>query len=188
VIYFRSCQWLTVQGSTRFDVLIETDARKRDDVFWMLNLRGIEGGPQWRRVEFWKRPSLWLQISSFKPKLRDWTDLEYLNFWSLEEAADDEFALLGSRGLLDVDFYPKAGSEEREHSLLSDAIWRVAGREGGWFTVELAAFADGRNLLDQLTAARNGPSRTRISGSSTRSFTSLRRCLSARSRCACRAT
>ena len=35
---------------------------------------------------------------------------------------------------------------------MTDVIWRVAGREGGWFTVELAAFADGGSLLDQLTA------------------------------------
>lgn len=151
MIYFRDYQWLTVQGYTRFDVLINTEDRKREDVFWMLDLRCIAGGPQWRRVVDYKRPSLWLQISSFKPKLRDWTDLEHLSFWDLEEE-DEGDAVIGNSGMLNVDFYPKAGSDERESSFVNEAIWRVAGREGGWFTVELAGFADGRGLRDQLTA------------------------------------
>ena len=151
MIYFRDYQWLTVRGYTQFHALISTEDQKREDVFWVLNLRCIAGGPQWRRVKYWERPSLWLEISSIKPKLRNWTDLELLNFWNLEEE-EDEFTFIGPRGALDVDFYPKAGSEERETSFVTDAIWRVAGREGGWFTVELAAFADGESLLDQLTA------------------------------------
>ena len=152
MIYFRDSQWLTVQGYTRFDVLINSNTQKREDVFWMLDLRCIAGGPPWRRVRQWDRPSLWLQIHSFKPKLRDWTDLEYLNFWSLEEEDDDDFDFIGRNGSLEVDFYCNGGSKERETSFLNDAVWRVAGRDGGWLTVELAAFADGRNLLDQLTA------------------------------------
>jgi hypothetical protein len=147
MIYFRDQHWLTVQGATRFDVLINTDDRKREDVFWMLNLHCVAGGAMWRRVQTWKRPSLRLQISSFKPKLHHWTDLEHLNFWNLNAEGD---SFISAGGMLDVDFYPKAGSEKRENSFVNDAIWRVAGRDGGWFTVELAAFADGRSLLDQL--------------------------------------
>ena len=151
MICFRDYHWLPVQGHTRFDVLINPDDRRREDVFWMLYLRCLAGGAEWRRVLYYERPSLWLHISGFKPPRRDWTDLEQLNFWNLEKE-DDAFAFTGSAGTLDVDFYPKGGSKEREHSFLNDAIWRVAGRDGGWFTVELAACADGRSLLEGLTA------------------------------------
>lgn len=151
MIHFRDQHWLPVHGYTRFDALIQTDDQKREDVFWMLDFRCVAGGAQWRRVREWERPSLWVQISSFKPKLRDWTDLEHLDFWNWEEEIDP-LSYIDPSGMLEVDFYPKCGSEEREHSFLHDGIWRVAGREGGWFTVELAAFADGRNVLEQLNA------------------------------------
>lgn len=151
MIYFRDHHWLPVHGYNQFEALIQTDDRKREDVFWMLNFRCVAGGAQWRRVRHWERPSLWLQISSFKPKLRDWRDLELLNFWNLDDD-DEAFTYPPPGGCLDVDFYPKAGSDAREHSFLNDVIWRVAGRDGGCFTVELAAFADGRNILGQLAA------------------------------------
>ena len=150
MIYFRNYHWLPVPGHNRFDVLITPDDRERKDVFWMLNFRCVAGGAEWRRVRQWKRPSLWLQISSFKPQLRDWRDLEKMNFWNQEEA--DPRSWHGPGGVLDVDFYPQAGSDEREHSCINDVIWRVAGREGGRFTVELAGLADGQSLLDQLNA------------------------------------
>ncbi|HEY5042152.1 MAG TPA: hypothetical protein VIK53_09130 [Verrucomicrobiae bacterium] len=151
MIYFRDHHWLPVHGYNQFEALIQTDDRKREDVFWMLNFRCVASGAQWRRVRHWERPSLWLQISSFKPKLRDWRDLELLNFWNLDDD-DEAFTYPPPSGLLDVNFYPKAGSDAREHSFLNDAIWRVAGRDGGGFTVELAAFADGRNIFGQLAA------------------------------------
>lgn len=150
MIYFRNFQWLPVPGHNRFNALIQTDDQKRDDVFWMLDLRCEAGGAEWRRVRHWERPSLWLQISSFKPKLRDWRDLELLNFWNLDEEEDNPRSWLVS-GLLDADFYPKAGSDEREHSFISDFIWRVAGREGGMFTVELAGLADGQSVSGLLS-------------------------------------
>lgn len=149
MIYFRDHQWLTVPGCTHFEALINPSHTRREDVFWMLNLRGVAGGAPWRRVQSWERPSLWLQIHSFKPKLRSWTDLEHLDFWDLEPEADPD-TLFSLAGGLEVDFHPNCGSKEREHSFLNDAIWRVAGREAGWFTVELAAFADGHNALEQL--------------------------------------
>jgi hypothetical protein len=151
MIYFRDFRWLPVAGFTRFDALINTDDQKPEDVFWMLDLRCTAGGAEWRRVKHWERPSLWLQLHGFQPKLRHWTDLEHLNFWNFEPE-EDEMSLYGPGGGLNVEFYPEGGSKEREHSFLNDAIWRVAGRDGGWFTVELAAVADGRSLLDQLTA------------------------------------
>lgn len=151
MIYFRNYHWLPVQGYTRFDALINTNDQKREDVLWMLDLRCTAGGAEWRRVLHWERPQLWLEISSFNPKLRDWRDLEKLNFWNLE-AENEPASWHGPGGVLDADFYPKAGADERENSFISDFIWRVAGRDGGWLTVELAAFADGQSLRDQLNA------------------------------------
>lgn len=145
MIYFRNYQWLPVAGYNRIDALIQTDDRKRDDVFWMLDFRCVAGGAEWRRVRHWERPQLWLEISSFKPKLRDWRDLENMNFWNPEEE-EDPLSWHGPGGVLDVDFYPKAGSDAREQSFIADAIWRVARREGGMFTVELAGLADGQSL------------------------------------------
>ena len=151
MIYFRDYHWLTVEGYTCLEAVISTDDQKPEDVFWMLNLRCVAGGAEWRRVQHWERPSLWLQVSSFKPKLSHWTDLEHLNFWSFEPEEDPP-SFFGPRGALDVDFYSEGCPEKREHSFLNDALWRVAAREGGWFTVELAAVADGQSLLDQLNA------------------------------------
>ena len=152
MIYFRDYHWLPVQGYNQFEVLIQTDDRKREDVFWTLRLRCVASGPQWRRVRHWERPSLWLEISSFKPKLRDWRDLELLNFWNLEEEDEDPLSWPGPSGLLDLDFFPEAGSKECENPPWNDAIWRVAGRDGGCFTVELATFADENSVLEQLAA------------------------------------
>src|SRR5665213_3055597 len=99
VIYFRDHHWLPVHGYNQFEALIQTDDRKREDVFWMLNFRCVASGAQWRRVRHWERPSLWLQISSFKPKLRDWRDLELLNFWNLDDD-DEAFTYPPPSGLL----------------------------------------------------------------------------------------
>jgi len=151
MLHFRDYHWLTVQSSTRIDALISTDNKNTDDVCWMLDVQCVAGGAAWRRVEPGDRPSLWLEISSFKPKLRHWTDLEHLNFWSFAEEEDEE-AWFGPGGLLDVEFYPRCGEKGRESSFLSDFVWRVAGREGGWFIVELAAMANGLSLRDQLAA------------------------------------
>lgn len=153
MVYFRDQHWLPVHGHNQIEALIQTDDRKREDVFWMLRLRCVAGGAQWRRVQYWERPSLWLQISSFKPKLRDWRDLELLNFWNLDDD-DEALAFRPPGGFLDVDFFPEScrSGAPQESSFLNDAIWRVAGRDAGWFTVELAAFADGRNILGQLAA------------------------------------
>jgi len=149
MIYFRDYHWLPVQGYSRFDALIQTDDHQREDVFWMLDFRCVAAGPEWRRVREWERPTLWLAVNGFKPKLRSWRDLGTLNYWNWEEEmAEDE--VFGPSGWLDVAFYPKGGSPEGEKSFVSDGIWRVAGREGGWLTVELAAFADGRSLMELL--------------------------------------
>ncbi len=69
-----------MQGYTHFEARIDTRDRTRTDVFWMLNLLAIAGGPAWRRVRSWERPSLWLTLSSFTPPLRHWTNLEHFEF------------------------------------------------------------------------------------------------------------
>ena len=147
MVYFRDYQWLVINGTTRFDAYIKPGDK---EAHWSLDMRCVASGLPWRRVREWERPSLWLVLSGFKPKLRTWTDLERMNFWNLEPADGDAFC--GPGGWLDVDFYPKNGSKEREDSFVNDVIWRVAGREDGWFTVELAGFTDGRSLWQQLTA------------------------------------
>jgi hypothetical protein len=43
---WRKYHWLPVHGYSRFDALIQTDDRKREDVFWMLDFRCVAGGAQ----------------------------------------------------------------------------------------------------------------------------------------------
>ncbi len=148
MVYFRDYQWLPVHGHNRFSAYIAPDARAREDVHWELRIHYVAGGAAWRRVQSWERPSLWLSLSGFEPKLRSWVDLERVNFWELEK--EDEEALCDEGGWLDADFHSKGGSEENESSFVKDVIWRIAAREAGWFTVELAGFTDGRSLLDNL--------------------------------------
>ena len=150
MVYFRDYHWLPVHGYNQFEALINTECRKPDDVFWFINFRCVAGGAPWRRVAHYDRPSLWLEISGFKPKLRDWRDLESLKFWNWEEEDEETFCPAAPCGYFDVDFFPGRGTDQREHSFLNDAIWRVTGRDGGWFTVELAACADGRNVFGRL--------------------------------------
>ena len=151
MVYFREHQWLLVHGYSHFHAYITPQKRTRDDVLWFMNLRYIAGGAIWRRVHDWERPSLWIEVNGFKPHLRHWTDLERMNFWQLygEQEDTDEHYLSWRGGWLDVDYYPQSGTQEREHSMLTDHIWRVGAREGGFFTVELAGFADGTSFLSE---------------------------------------
>lgn len=152
MIYFRNYQWLPVNGYRRFDAYIITDTRSREEVLWSLHLRYVLGGAAWRRVREWERLSLWLGVFHFNPKLHFWTDVERMNFWELDQG--DELDLCGPGGYLDATFHPKAGSKEHETSFVNDIIWRVAGRQDGWFTLELAGFADGQSILDHLNGQK----------------------------------
>ncbi|MBI4328092.1 MAG: hypothetical protein HY674_22910 [Chloroflexi bacterium] len=148
MLFFRDHQWLVAHGASLFSAYITPDTRTRDEVFWMLELRFHAAGPPWRRVRYWERPCLCLQVSSFKPQLEYWTDLERLSFW---EDQEDESAFIGRNGILDVSYHPKSlGEKSEDSSFVRDFVWRVAAREGGWLTVELAALAEGRSLADLL--------------------------------------
>ena len=153
MICFRDYQWLLVHGASRFSALINTDDQKPDDVFWSLDIQCVAGGAVWRRVGSMKRPRLTLEISSFKPHLHHWTDLEKLNFWNTDDDEGDCLTPGPACGWLDADFCPRGWGANApcENSFLSDGIWRVAARDGGWLTVELAAVG-GKQSIPQLLA------------------------------------
>jgi len=138
---------MLAHGASLFSARISPDKRTRDEVFWMLELRYEAAGPCWRRVRHWERPALWLQVSSFKPQLKSWRDLERLNFW---EFGHEEDCFFGPAGVLEADYLPNGPGGKIETTAVNDFIWRVAGREGGWFTVELAGVADGQDMFKQL--------------------------------------
>ena len=81
--------------------------------------------------------------ASFHPPLTHWTDLENINHWELPDAEQADSPKELERGYLDADYHPGGGGEV-ELNWLSDHIWRVAARDGGWFTMELAGFLDGQ--------------------------------------------
>jgi hypothetical protein len=85
--------------------------------------------------------------------------LEHLEYWDLPDPklSDDDYLDIESpAGGIEAHYYPKCGSEENEQLQLYDVIWRVAARDGRWFTVEMAALFDGRETrreLEQLPVA-----------------------------------
>jgi hypothetical protein len=101
-------------------------------------------------VLWWERPSFWLCLSGFGAKMKSWIEMEQLDFWNADDNEDEDELALGQGGYLDVDFYPKRDAEARETLSVEDCIWRVAAREAGWFTVELAGFTESRNKLRDL--------------------------------------
>ena len=148
MVHFREHRWLPVHGQSRFSAYIETDDRKREDVLWSLDLHYVAGGAIWRRVQPWERPSLWVGLTGFHPDARHWTDLERMCFWDLENEPDE--LLWGRGGGVEVQYLPTRKPKDLQHSFINDHIWRVAARDGAWFTIELAGFADGRNVLKEL--------------------------------------
>ena len=145
MLYFHDQPWLIARGHSRFEALIQSDHRTREDVFWQLRMEYVAGGAAWRRVHSWERPHVHLCINGFDPELKSWTGFEHLNFWDIEGGeGDEEWRMMRKRGWLEVRHRPGPQPCQREKSDLNDHIWRVAGRSGGWFTVEMAAFADGQ--------------------------------------------
>jgi len=136
---------MRVNGASRFFAYLTPKDRSPQDVHWTLQLQYAAAGAIWRRVPLWKRPELWVEVSSFKLPGPGWRDIERFDAWSLPEDDDDYWN--GPGGFLDVTYYPRAGVEGAADTFANDHIWRVAGRDGRWFTVELAAFADGRSIL-----------------------------------------
>jgi hypothetical protein len=111
-----------------------------------LALNFVAGGPAWRRVQSWDRPSLEILATSFDPKLSQWTELERFGCWEFE----DEEGLDFSAGYVEASYFPKGGSQVRERSFASCFVWRVLRREAGLFTVEMAGFADRDSILAKL--------------------------------------
>ncbi len=148
MVHFREHHWLPVHGRSRFSAYISTDDRKREDVMWSMDLHYVAGGAVWRRVHDYERPSLWVGLTGYHPGTRHWTDLERESYWELE--LDEDELLWGRGGGVDVLYDPRQGPQAVQRSFVNDHIWRVAARDGAWFTVELAAFADGRNILKDL--------------------------------------
>lgn len=145
MLHFRELDWLLVPGASRLTAWIRPKDRTHEDIDWELSLHYVAGGAKWRRVQSFHRPRASLAVLNFKPRVRRWTELARASFWEIapmEEAFPDS-------GVLDVEYSPGA-EPERERSFLNDHIWRVAGRDGRFLTVELAAFADGRNFLKEM--------------------------------------
>jgi hypothetical protein len=152
MLYFREHQWMVVQNSSLFRADIKPETRKREDVYWSLEMNFQAYGPVWRRVRHWQRPGLQISVSRFKPQLKSWTDLEHLNFW--EPETKENILSVDQSGFFDLTYYPRCGNDLPEDPCVGEFIWRVAARDGGWFTVELAGVAEGFSLLDLLAGEK----------------------------------
>ena len=142
MIYFRDQLWLLRHGGAScFSARITADDRRPEDVFWMMELECYAGGAQWRRVPWTHRPNLHVIISSFKSPGRKWSSLEHLSFW--EDQSDEDWERDRRSGSMDAHYRPDGLGKPWKDSLSVGGVWRVARREGGRFTVELAAYTDG---------------------------------------------
>ena len=113
-------------------------------------MRFVAVGAIWRRVKMWLRPTLCMELSSFKPEGRSWTNLERMDFWNLPDEDDDDWDEDVPGGWLDMRFLSGGATKTEQASGVSSSIWRVAAREGRWFTVEIAGFSDGGAIFDEL--------------------------------------
>jgi hypothetical protein len=148
MLYFRDHQWTVVPVKTLFRCTIPSEARSPDEVHWRLSLHYVAGGPQWRRVHSHHRPMVFLDVFSFRPDIPTWQQLETVQFWKLPPDDDSTPAT----GTFEVE-YSNGPDDEDDGSFNEDHMWRIAGRNGRYFTVELAAFEDGRSLLKEQKSA-----------------------------------
>ena len=100
-----------------------------EEVHWQVDLHYIAGGPAWRRVKSWLRPTLRFCVYGFRPRTSRWEDLEGQGFDS--DSDDCE----GTGGTLFI-----------ETTHLNSPEWRFGAhrlqfirRQGFWFTTELIA-------------------------------------------------
>lgn len=124
---------------------MDSSVRQVAEMEWDLVMHYVAGGARWRRVREAERPSIEVCVEFFEPDITHWTELECVSFWA--DVKRDR--LFSEAGALRVRYKPGAG-EPPLSSFLKDHIWRVAKRDGRLFTVELAAFADGRDVLKEL--------------------------------------
>jgi hypothetical protein len=143
MLSFREHQWQMVPGASRFHAYINTNDRKPEDVFWFMDIHYIAWGVGWRRVRIQHRPELWMRVSGFKLPGPAWRSLERLSYWNLPEDEGDTLDWDWPGGGIETELRRADGPESYEHNFAGDHIWRVAARDGRWFTVELAAFTDG---------------------------------------------
>ncbi len=141
MLHFREHQWLLAPGTSRFTAWIEPKDKKPEDLRWLFALTYHAGGPQWRRVPAWRRPSLIIQNFNFRPRIQHWTELEQVTFWSPGDDLHDD------SGYLFTEFSLGPKKTPVETSLFSDHIWRVAGRDRRWFTLEFAGFINCENFF-----------------------------------------
>lgn len=152
MLFFREHEWRLVPGRSRVEAHIRLEHRSPEDVQWFLAAHFLASGARWRRVRQADRPSLEVLVCFFEPKVRHWTELERVSFWNLKR----EDRIIPEAGWLETRYRPAPG-EDPKGSVLVDHIWRVAKRDGRFFTVELAAFADGRNLFNELAGVAVTP-------------------------------
>src|SRR6266446_6258084 len=145
MLFFRKHDWMLVPGRSRLMADIRLKHRSPVDVEWNLEAHFLAGGARWRRVRQTDRPSLQLRVCFFEPDVRHWTELERVSFWDLARRE----RMFSEAGWLETRYRPAPGENPKD-STLADCIWRVAKRDGRFFTVELAAFADGRDVFQQL--------------------------------------
>ncbi len=148
MLYFREHQWTVVPGKTLLRCSISPEARSHDDVHWRLSLHYVAAGPQWRRVRSYHRPMIFLDVFSFRPRITAWQQLETVQFWEFPPEDESNPA----NGILEVE-YSNGPDDEDDGSFTEDHMWRIAARNGRYFTVELAAFEDGRSLLKEQKSA-----------------------------------
>ena len=128
--------------------MISSGPRTRDDVFWELDMTFLASGALWRRVPERKRPAISIMVSSFRAPKRSWKDLGALNFWNMRDDHYMEMESADRGGFLDVYYHPRGlGSGSAESTALIGCCWRVTGRHGGFFTVEMAGLADRQQLF-----------------------------------------
>jgi hypothetical protein len=152
MLYFREHRWLRVNSRSRFNAMIKPKDRTCEDVYWWLDLEFVAGGAVWRRVHDWERPSFPIGLSSMKPP-RCWTDIEDYNFWGdpVRDKFGDDYAWhYKGAGLVDACYESKTAGVGPNYTFGGNCVWRVAAREGRWFTIEMAGLADGSNILGDM--------------------------------------
>ena len=145
MLSFQGKEWLMVQGVSRFSARISPAKAGEKQVHWTLEAHFVETGAIWRRVREYQRPRVEIIVSGFDPQVRRWQELEKIHFWEpIREEGDrnasEELEMMRA-GFLDVDHYHQRPGEEGEGTSIGSCHWRVARRDGGWLTVEMAGLA-----------------------------------------------
>ncbi len=155
MLSYRGLHWLKRNGATLFRANIQPSVRTREAVYWWLAMQWFATGPEWRRVPWTKRPWVWLEVTGFQAPAGSWQGLEALDFWAFPDGEGDEQELerwhWRGAGFLDLTYFPGGGAKTFESvNLIGGHIWRVVKRDGRWLSVELALFADGSNVHEEL--------------------------------------